>query len=247
MAVAVATILTYHRIVSNGAREFFHDLEERSFKRQLCHILQRTTAMADGFRLLPEHGPVCLTFDDGTTDHRRVAELLSSHDLTGTFFVITGRLGTPGYLSEADVRSMAAQGHRLASHSVTHRHLTLLRAAELADELAASRRHIEALAQRTVDWFAPPGGVYSKATIEAVLRAGYKVVRTMDWGYAEFPLCGRVPCLPVISRFDIAMFDRLLEGRAPLWVGWLKSLVKGAVGPRVYTVLRNRGDRRLAG
>jgi peptidoglycan/xylan/chitin deacetylase (PgdA/CDA1 family) len=241
--VAIATILTYHRIVPDGAREFFHDVEVSCLEQQLCRVLERTTAIEDGFRLLTECGAVCFTFDDGTADHRCAADILSSHGLTGTFFVITGRLGTPGYLSEADVRSMAAQGHRLASHSVTHRHLTSLSAAELAAELVSSRRHLEALVERTVDWFAPPGGVYSEAVIDAAQQVGYKVVRTMDWGYAEFPLYGRVPCLPVISHYRIATFDRLLEGRAPLWVRSVKSLLTGAVGPRVYTTLRNWGDR----
>ena len=65
----------------------------------------------------------------------------------------------------------------------------------------------------------------------------------MDWGYAEFPLCGKVPCLPVMSRYDIAMFDRLLEGRAPLWVHSVKNLLKRGVGPGIYTRLRNFGDK----
>jgi peptidoglycan/xylan/chitin deacetylase (PgdA/CDA1 family) len=245
VSVATATILTYHRIVSDGAREFFHDIELTPFEQQLRRVLERTTAIEDGFRLLPGRGSVCLTFDDGTTDHREVAELLSSRGLKGTFFVITGRLDNAGYLSEDDVRSMAAQGHRLASHSVTHRHLTSLSAAELAEELINSRRHLEALTQSAVDWLAPPGGVYSKAVIEEAQRVGYKVVRTMDWGYAEFPLCGRVPCLPVIPRYNIAVFDRLLDGRAPLWVHSVKNLLKRGVGPGIYTRLRNFSDRLL--
>lgn len=239
----VATMLTYHRIVPDGARESFHDVEASPFEQQLRRIVERTTATEDGFRLIPERGPVCLTFDDGTMDHRRAAGLLSSFGLTGTFFVITGRLGTPGYLSEEDVRSMAAQGHRLASHSVTHRHLTSLSAAELADELVNSRRHLEALTRGTVDWFAPPGGVYSAAAIDAVLQVGYKVVRTMDWGYAGLPLRGRVPCLPIVAGYDIAMFDRLLEGRAPLWLNSMKNLLKWGIGSGLYTRLRNFGDK----
>jgi peptidoglycan/xylan/chitin deacetylase (PgdA/CDA1 family) len=241
--VTVATLLTYHRIVPNGARESFHDVEASPFEWQLHRLIERTTAMEEGFRLLPERGPVCLTFDDGTTDHRHVAELLSSYGLAGTFFVITGRLGTPGHLSEEDVRAMAAQGHRLASHSVTHRHLTSLSSAELARELADSRGQLEPLTQSPVDWFAPPGGVYSEAVIDAALAVGYKVVRTMDWGYAEFPLWGRVPCLPVLSRYDLATFDRLLEGRAPLWIYEVKNLLKRGIGPKMYQRLRNSADK----
>jgi peptidoglycan/xylan/chitin deacetylase (PgdA/CDA1 family) len=238
----VATILTYHRIVPDGSREQFHDIEATAFVRQLRRVLERTvTEGRAGSR--PACGPVCLTFDDGTADHRRAADLVSAHGLTGTFFVITGRLGSPGYLSEGDVRSIAAQGHRIASHSVTHRHLTLLNAAELTEELVASRERLEALGQRTVDWFASPGGVYSRAILDRVLQSGYQIVRTMDWGYAELPLRGQVPCLPVIARYDMAMFDRLLEGRAPLWLHSVKNLLKRSFGLGVYIKLRTIGDK----
>jgi peptidoglycan/xylan/chitin deacetylase (PgdA/CDA1 family) len=243
LAVTVATVLTYHRIVADGAREFFHDIEATAFARQLCRVRERTTAMADGFRLIPERGTLCLTFDDGTKDHRRAAELLSSFGLNGTFFVITGRLGASGHLSKADVRAMAADGHRLASHGVTHRHLTSLSTQELTEELVSSRRHLEDITHSAVDWLAPPGGVYSAAAIAAGLRLGYKVIRTMDWGYAAYPLGGRVPCLPVIAHYDLAMFDRLLDGRAPLWLHSAKNLLKRSVGATVYTKLRNYGNK----
>lgn len=244
--MTVVTVLTYHRIVAAGEREFFHDVEETAFEQQLRRVCERTTATTDGFRLIAERGPLCLTFDDGTTDHRRAAELLSSFGLKGTFFVISGRLGAPGYLSEADVRAMAADGHRLASHSVTHRHLTSLSAQELVEELVNSRLHLEEITQSAVDWLAPPGGVYSAATIATGLRLGYKVIRTMDWGYAGYPLGGQVPCLPVIARYDLAMFDRLLDGRAPLWLHSVKNLLKRSVGPAVYTKLRDYGNRLLS-
>jgi peptidoglycan/xylan/chitin deacetylase (PgdA/CDA1 family) len=240
--MAVVTILTYHRIVPDGGRAFFYDVETTPFARQVRRVAERTMATQGDARAGPGCGSVYLTFDDGTADHRRAADLLSSQGLAGTFFVITGRLGTPGYLSEDDVRYMVAQGHRLGSHSVTHRRLTSLSTAELAEELVSSREHLEAIGRTTVDWFAPPGGVYSKAVIDTALRVGYKVVRTMDWGYAELPLRGRVPCLPVIARYNIATFDRLLEGRAPLWLHSAKNLLKRSVGLGIYTRLRNFGD-----
>ncbi len=243
--MAVVTILTYHRIVPDGGRAFFYDVETTPFARQVRRVAERTMATQGDARAGPGCGPVYLTFDDGTADHRRAADLLSSQGLAGTFFAITGRLGTPGYLSEDDVRYMVAQGHRLGSHSVTHRRLTSLSAAELAEELVSSRAHLEALAQHTVDWFAPPGGVYSPAVLEAALRVGYQIVRTMDWGYAEVPLRGRVPCLPVFARYDMAMFDRLLEGQAPLWLHSVKNLLKRSVGLGIYTRLRNFGNTRV--
>jgi peptidoglycan/xylan/chitin deacetylase (PgdA/CDA1 family) len=152
-------------------------------------------------------------------------------------------LDRPGYLCKEDVHIMAAQGHRLASHSITHRHLTSLNSAEIVDELATSRTQLEALTHTAVDWLAPPGGVYTRAVIDEALRVGYKVVRTMDWGYAEIPVSGQVPCLPVIAGYDIAMFDRLLDGRAPFWLHSAKNLLKRCVGSEIYTRARNLGDR----
>ena len=241
----VTTILTYHRIVPDGARESFHDIEVTRFEQQLRCLVDRTAVAQDGARLIPGRGPLCLTFDDGTGDHRRVADLLRSFGLTGTFFVITGRLGTPKYLSEDDVRAMAAHGHRIGSHGVTHRHLAAMTAAELDEELVTSRRHLEALTHGTVDWIAPPGGVYSEAVVEAACQVGYKVFRTMDWGYAGLPLDGRVPCLPIVAHYDIGMFIRLLEGKAPLWISTMKNLIKRGVGPALYTKIRNFNDKYL--
>lgn len=237
--MSVATILTYHRIVADGGRERFYDIEASQFLQQLRRVAEATPAAASG---VPD-GRVWLTFDDGTADHRRAADLLSSQGLLGTFFIITGRLGAAGYLSERDVRSIADAGHSIASHSVTHRRLTSLSAADLDDELAASRRHLEALVQRRVDWFAAPGGVCSPAVVDHALQAGYQVVRTMDWGYAKLPLRGQVPCIPVFARYDSAMFDRLLDGRAPLWVYSVKNLVKRSLGSGLYATLRDLSDR----
>lgn len=245
VTVTTAIVLTYHRIVPDGERRLFHDVEIGAFVRQVRRVVERTAKAVDGSRVMPASRYVHFTFDDGTGDHRRAAEVLSRHDVCGTFFIITGRLGRAGYLTEDDVIGMAAEGHRIASHTVTHRHLTSLPPSELLEELNVSRLRLEQLIERKADWLAAPGGICSTAVVETALRAGYRVVRTMDWGYARMPLHGEVPCLPVFARYDIGMFDRLLDGRAPLWLHWAKDLVKRGAGPGLYTTLRNLGDRLL--
>ena len=232
-------ILTYHRILPEGRERDFYDLPVSVFVGQIQALARRTVAETDGVFELQGRRRVCLTFDDGTADHHEAASLLAAHGLRGTFFVITGRLGRDGYLSPADVQEMARQGHRIGSHAVSHRRLTKLPIEEVTQEMLGSKRALESLSERRVDWFAPPGGYYSNMTLRAAEAAGYTVVRTMDWGYTTMPLHGRVPCLPVLPRYDLDTFRRLLDGEAPMWLYRLKTWTKRGLGDSLYVWLRN--------
>src|ERR1700743_1426776 len=56
---------------------------------------------------------VSLTFDDGDADQAIAARILAAHQLPGTFYIITGAVGSPGYLTLADIRQLAAQGNEI--------------------------------------------------------------------------------------------------------------------------------------
>lgn len=242
----LATILTYHQIVPDGASgRSFYALSRSEFERQVDVIARRTCGFVDGMLGLDGDRCVCLSFDDGTADHRWAAHTLSSRGLIGTFFVITGRLGQDGWLSEEDVSMMALQGHRIASHSVTHARLPTLGPDQLAFELAASKEHLERLTGRVVDWLAAPGGYCDDHCVEVAATLGYSVIRTMEWGYSSVPLRGRVPCLPVLPQYDLTMFQRLIEGSAPIWLHSTKQHVKHALGEPLYVRLRDLGGRLL--
>jgi peptidoglycan/xylan/chitin deacetylase (PgdA/CDA1 family) len=241
-----AVILTYHQIVPDGAcGRSFYALSRSGFERQVDVIARRTCGLIDGMIDLDGGHRVCLSFDDGTADHRWAADTLRSRGLVGTFFVITGRLGQDGWLSEADVSMMALQGHRIASHSVTHARLPTLGPGQLAFELTVSKEHLERLTGRVVDWLATPGGYCDDHCVEVAATVGYSVIRTMEWGYPSIPLRGRVPCLPVLPHYDLTMFQRLIEGNAPIWLHRTKQHFKRALGEPLYVRLRDLGGRML--
>ena len=54
---------------------------------------------------------VSLTFDDGTADQTQAGPMLASHGMNGTFYIISGRVGTPGYLSLSDLQTLASGGN----------------------------------------------------------------------------------------------------------------------------------------
>ena len=82
-------------------------------------------------------GAVSFTFDDGYASQLNTAiPVLDQRGVKGTFFVITGR-ETP--TTWAAWRNAVAEGHEVASHTVTHRDLTTLSDGEVASELSDSQ------------------------------------------------------------------------------------------------------------
>jgi peptidoglycan/xylan/chitin deacetylase (PgdA/CDA1 family) len=84
-------------------------------------------------------GAVTLSFDDGYLSQLdNAVPLLNARDLKATFFVMTAATE----VSWDQWRQLAAQGHEIASHSVTHPDFTTLTDTALRFELSESQRVI---------------------------------------------------------------------------------------------------------
>jgi hypothetical protein len=104
--------------------------------------LNRYLGACRGQNALPPR-PIIITFDDGHASVREFAvELLRARRLTATAFLVTGKVGTPGYLTWKDIACLVAAGLEVGSHTVSHRPLTALSDEELHTELTASRKAI---------------------------------------------------------------------------------------------------------
>jgi len=229
-----AVILTYHRVPkAKMANAKFHDLPFDRFRKQMEMVAARALSSTTA----PN---VCISFDDGTSDHLEAGNLLNELGLTGTFFIITGRLGQEGYLTPDEVQHLARNGHRIGSHSVSHPHLTELSMAELDKELITSKRFLEDLTHQSIDWLAPPGGIYNRTVLERAVALGYSVFRTMEWGYTDWPVQGRTPCFPVLAGSAPDSFERILDGKATVWPFVVKTYLKKFIGEGMYSKLRNQ-------
>lgn len=243
-----SAVLNYHRVVPDGTESKFHDLSRSRFRSQMELLAARARGIKDGGIILQDALVTYLTFDDGTPDHVYVGDTLADLGLVGVFFLITGRLDSPASLTSASVRDLRSAGHRIGSHSVSHDHLTKMTDDGLWGELVDSRRQLEEIVGEPVDWLAPPGGHSDQRVTDTAERVGYKVVRTMEWGYATLPPHGVTPTLPVLSSYNRDQFTSLIEGRAPLWRYRLKERLKGVLGEERYVrvrdaALRNHGHR----
>ena len=143
-------------------------------------------------------------FDSGL---RNTLELLESLQLRATLFVIAQALEHPA--RRALIADAVKRGHRVASHTITHRWLPALPPNEQRREIAESRQRLEQALGVAVHGFRAPGFGTSPAIRDLVAEAGYQFDsslfppsrdRSEPWqergGLAELPLPGHRP-LPV--------------------------------------------------
>jgi peptidoglycan/xylan/chitin deacetylase (PgdA/CDA1 family) len=151
-------------------------------------------------------------------------------------------LDRPGSLERGDVERLVALDQIVGSHTVSHPQLPTLTDADLAFELADSRRQLEDLSGRAVTWFAPPGGHYDGRTLPAAREVGYRYIRTMDWGYAPTLEASGVDRLlstvPILRNTSERRLEAILEGHAKFPGFALKQLARRLLPPEAYARLR---------
>jgi len=118
--------------------------------------------------------PVALTFDDGYDDNALNAlPVLKRYGIPATFYVVAGSVGTPGYMTWAQLAELQESGMEIGSHTVTHADLTVLTIDQARDELVRSRELLEAGLGQPVESFSYPAGSYSAEVAELVREVGY--------------------------------------------------------------------------
>lgn len=185
-------VLNYHS-VGPGGDEFTVPLS--TFEGELDWLVAkgyRTVSLHDllqsreqGRRLPPRS--VILTFDDGREDALSIVlPALLKRGMRGSFFVITGAVGRPGYLTWDGVRALAAAGMEIGSHTVTHARLADLAGDRVDAELRQSRAELEKQLKRPVEALAYPYNSVRARIRRAAAAAGYRVaVAGADHGSSD--------------------------------------------------------------
>jgi peptidoglycan/xylan/chitin deacetylase (PgdA/CDA1 family) len=142
---------------------------------------------ADHFEAILDHvagdDRVRLTFDDGNaSDHDVVLPALVERGMSAIFFVCSGRLDFPGFLTSIKIRSLKAHGMGIGSHGVDHVPWRYLGSPALERELHESKQRLSALCDAAVDMAACPFGSYDSRVLRALRKSGYRVAMTSDGG-----------------------------------------------------------------
>jgi peptidoglycan/xylan/chitin deacetylase (PgdA/CDA1 family) len=194
------------RLMSQPARRrgvilYYHAVkphQQAGFARQMDTLASRSHLFSAG---APEGMTaaamnVALTFDDG---FRSVVDCavpeLKKRGIPFTLFVPAGCLGErPSWvkdgahpssvervLSAAELRALAAEPlATIGSHTLTHRNLRTLDAAEAERELVQSKADLEDAAGYDVGLFSFPHGAHTPALVAQARQAGYRRVYTVE-------------------------------------------------------------------
>ena len=82
---------------------------------------------------------VSITFDDGNADQLPAAQTLHAAGMKGTFYIPSGFVDAPDYLTRADLNTIAGMGHEIGGHIVTHPDLTTLPSDEAKRQICDDR------------------------------------------------------------------------------------------------------------
>ena len=173
-------VLMYHH-TPDGAPEGFYDVGLSTFRDQIAAMRDGGVSFirftdCDRSDYVERGLHVAVTFDDGHATNEAAFRMLADQGVTPTAFIVRDwSTRDVSYLSAralADLRDIC----ELGGHGATHRALTSLSDAELADELAASRDYVGAVSGTPAATMALPGGHGGPRELVAAQRAGFKLV-----------------------------------------------------------------------
>jgi len=130
---------------------------------------------------------VSVTFDDGwRSAATSAAPILAVHNIATTQYIITDKIGQPGYMTIDQLRAMKAAGHEIASHSTSHIPLKSASGQVLDTELKKSKAVL--LKNNLIDpkstHFSFPYGSYSTHAVE-VGQSEYATLRNSNGNPAD--------------------------------------------------------------
>jgi peptidoglycan/xylan/chitin deacetylase (PgdA/CDA1 family) len=224
------------------ARRYKHTPEQFEHHLDVIAGTGVTVGLIDGSAPAPD---LALTFDDGGLGALYVADSLEARGWRGHFFIVTDRLGTPGFMTREQVADIAERGHLVGSHTRTHpMSMRSLGADALLDEWSASRADLAQLLGRPPAVAAVPGGSLSRNVIATAATAGYQLLLTSQplarpRHAGAMAIRGRYTVWADTPTETVAAFvrgDPLVCGRA--WAWWTTKTMAKRLAPDGYERLR---------
>jgi peptidoglycan/xylan/chitin deacetylase (PgdA/CDA1 family) len=155
---------------------------------------------------------VSLTFDDGTAGQFAAAQAMHRYGIAGTFFIITGAVGAPNYMSLPELHRLAGYGDEIGAHTVSHLDLVATTAAEAQRQACVSRDILTRWGFQVTS-FAYPDGAASRQ-VEAIVRGcGYDAARIATGLAAPgCPGCALAETVPPADPFAIRAPSQVESG-----------------------------------
>lgn len=125
-----------------------------------------------------------LTFDDGWKSSLVAAEIMTSHNIKGTFYVCSGLHNHPGYLTSTEIKELSNK-FEIGAHSHTHyveeySKLGQVDFRVLIGEMLMSKKKIEQMIEKPVFSYAWPFGYHTLDSIEYAKYIGFTSTVTVE-------------------------------------------------------------------
>jgi peptidoglycan/xylan/chitin deacetylase (PgdA/CDA1 family) len=123
-----------------------------------------------------------LTFDDGNDDfYTDIFPVLKKYNIKATAYILAGYIGETGYMSKNELTEIIQSGLvEIGSHGVEHKDLTKISKSDADTEIYGSKSILDQQFNIDVKSFSYPLGVYNKALMDEVEKAGYSSAVTGD-------------------------------------------------------------------
>ena len=181
-------VLMYHSIIYGKGNS--NSLSIETFEKQMKYLKDNgyhTITLTDLYRYfmrveaIPEKS-VVLTFDDGYENNYSVMfPILKKYKFKATIFVITSHIDKDHkFMTSKQLLEMDKYGVDIESHTVNHEKLKMISKDKRLKTLIQSKKDLEKILNKKINYFAYPGGAYNKSAINAVKEAGYTMAFTID-------------------------------------------------------------------
>jgi len=197
-------VLMYHRIVKSKKETGKHNIyvTEKRFRKQMIWLKKKQLSTIT-FREIAENpaisfeNKIILTFDDGYVDNYSLLfPILKEFGFTAVVFLVTQQKnnswgvkeGEPSIdlLTNGQILEMDQYGIEFGSHTQNHVNLHLCDKNTLHQEIAGSRKEIEALLNKKVVSFCYPFGGVNEDIKRIVKEAGYTFGISTNTGPLNF-------------------------------------------------------------
>jgi peptidoglycan/xylan/chitin deacetylase (PgdA/CDA1 family) len=144
---------------------------------------------------------VSFTFDDGTASHPATATMLQSRGMRGTYYINSGLVGSSSYyLNWSQIHGIAAGGHEIGGHTLTHADLTRLSLSAARSEVCQDRQNLVGQGFSPVS-FAYPYAAYNATAKQVVQECGYVSGRGVG-GVVSGNICEDCPYAETVPPAD---------------------------------------------
>lgn len=185
-------VLYYHSIAEEAGNDL--RVPPEKFQQQMNYLSQHdyhVISLDKLYQGLYDHKTlpsksIVITFDDGYLDNYTNAfPIMQKYGFTGTVFVISSYINNSGALSAEQLKVLQNAGWIIGGHTVKHTDLTKVSHNEAINELQQSRKTIEAITGKPLQYFAYPYGGYNSQVMNEVQNDGYSLAFTTDRGWAS--------------------------------------------------------------